>query len=105
MLVSCCLINCLLKLLYPVANFSCLILYFKNHQAIISVDSVVDCQAEVGFGFFKKVICNQGYIDDDDTDLEKKTNQFINDISNFNNEHIIQCNNKHIYNIPEETGY
>ena len=33
--------------------------------------------------------------------LEKKTNQFINDISNFNNKHIIKCYNKTISNIPE----
>ena len=32
-------------------------------------------------------------------------NQFINDISNFNNKHIIQYNNKPIYNIPEEQRY
>ena len=44
-------------------------------------------------------------IDNTEADLEKKTNQFINDISNFNNKHIIQCNNKPIYNIPEEPRY
>ena len=41
-------------------------------------------------------------IDNDEADLGKKTNQFINDISDFNNKHIIQCNNKPISNIPEE---
>ena len=41
-------------------------------------------------------------IDNNEADLEKKTNQFINDISGFNNKHIIQYNNKHIPNIPEE---
>ena len=30
------------------------------------------------------------YIDIDGADLEKKRNQFINDISDFNNKHIIQ---------------
>ena len=40
-------------------------------------------------------------IDIDEADLEKKTNKFINDISNFNNKHIIQCYNKTISNIPE----
>ena len=29
------------------------------------------------------------YIDIDEVDLKKKTNQFINDISEFNNKHII----------------
>ena len=36
---------------------------------------------------------------------KNKTNQFINDISNFNNKHIIQCKNKPISNIPEEPCY
>ena len=44
-------------------------------------------------------------IDIDEEDLGKKINQFINDISNFNNKHIINCNNKPISNIPEEAGY
>ena len=44
-------------------------------------------------------------IDNDEADLENKTNQFINDVSDFNNRHIIQCNNKPISNIPEETHY
>ena len=41
----------------------------------------------------------------DEADLENKTNKFINDISEFNNKHIIQCNNKTISNIPEEPHY
>ena len=44
-------------------------------------------------------------IDIDEVDLENKTNQFINDIRNFNNKHIIQCYNKNISNIPEELRY
>ena len=44
-------------------------------------------------------------IDTDEVDLEKKTNQFINDISDFNNKHIIQCYNKTKSNIPEELRY
>ena len=44
-------------------------------------------------------------IDIDEADLEKKTNQFINDISNFNDKHIIQCYNKPIPNTPEEPCY
>ena len=32
-------------------------------------------------------------IDIDEEDIEKKTNQFINDISDFNNKNIIQCYN------------
>ena len=41
-------------------------------------------------------------IDSDEVYLEKKTNQFINDIIEFNNKHIIQCFNKTISIIPEE---
>ena len=41
-------------------------------------------------------------IDIDETEPEKKTNQFINDIINFNNKHIIKCYNKTISNIPAE---
>ena len=41
----------------------------------------------------------------DEAYLENKSNQFINDISNFNNKHIIQCYNKTISNEPEEPGY
>ena len=41
----------------------------------------------------------------DEADLEKKKNQFINDISNFNNKHIIQCYNETISNILEEQRY
>ena len=44
-------------------------------------------------------------IDIDESDLEKKKNQFINDISDYNNKHIIQCYNKNVSNIPEETCY
>ena len=44
-------------------------------------------------------------IDNDESYLGKKTNQFINYISDFNNKRIIQCNNKHISNIPEEPRY
>ena len=44
-------------------------------------------------------------IDIYEADTEKKTNQFINDISNFNNKHTIQCYNETISNIPEEPRY
>ena len=44
-------------------------------------------------------------IDTDGADLEKKTNKFINDISNLNNKHIIQCYKKTISNIPEEPRF
>ena len=44
-------------------------------------------------------------IDNDEPDWEKKRNQFINDISDFNINHIIQCNNEPISNIPEEPRY
>ena len=44
-------------------------------------------------------------IDIDEADLEEKTNQLINDISDFNNKHIMQCYNENISNIPEETSY
>ena len=44
-------------------------------------------------------------IDTDEADLERKTNQVINAIINFNNKHIIQCYNKTIYNIPEDPRY
>ena len=44
-------------------------------------------------------------IDMDAADLEKKINQFINDISDFNNKHTIQCHNKTISNLPEEPRY
>ena len=41
----------------------------------------------------------------DEADLEKKTNKFINYISNYNNKHIIQCYNKTRSNIPKEPHY
>ena len=41
----------------------------------------------------------------DESDLENKTNHFINDISDINNKHIIQCYNKNKSIIPEETRY
>ena len=44
-------------------------------------------------------------IDNDEVDLGKKKNQFINDIRDFNKTNIIQCNKKPIYNIPEEPRY
>ena len=44
-------------------------------------------------------------IDIDEADLEKKRNQFINDISDFNNKHIIQCKKKTIFNKLEEPRY
>ena len=44
-------------------------------------------------------------MDIDESDIEKKTNQFINDIRDFNNKQINQCNNRPISNIPEEPCY
>ena len=44
-------------------------------------------------------------IDIDEADIERKTNKFINDISDFNNKHIIQCYNKTIFNIPKEPRF
>ena len=41
----------------------------------------------------------------DEEDPENKTNQFINDISNFNNEYMIQCYRETKSNIPEEPHY
>ena len=41
-------------------------------------------------------------IDIEEAYLENKINKFINDISKFNNKHIIKCFNKTIFNIPEE---
>ena len=44
-------------------------------------------------------------IDIDESYIEKKTNQFINDINNFNNKHIIQCYIETISNLPKEPRY
>ena len=44
-------------------------------------------------------------IDNGEADLWKKKIQIINDISDFNTKHIIQCNKKPISNIPEYTRY
>ena len=41
-------------------------------------------------------------IENNEADLGKKTNQFINDKIAFNNKHIIKCNIQTISNIPEE---
>ena len=44
-------------------------------------------------------------IDIDETDLENKTNQFINDISDFNKKQIIQRYNKTLSYISQEPRY
>ena len=44
-------------------------------------------------------------IDNYEADVEKKRNQFINDINDFNNKNIIQYNNKPISNIPVDRNY
>ena len=49
----------LLKLFQPVFNLTCFLLTLENYQAVISIDSVADCWAEVSLGFFKKVRSNQ----------------------------------------------
>ena len=41
----------------------------------------------------------------DKADIENRTKQFINDIKNFNKEHIIQCYSENQSNIPEEPCY
>ena len=41
----------------------------------------------------------------DESDIENRKNQLINDIINLNNEHIIQCYNVTQSNVPEETRY
>ena len=41
----------------------------------------------------------------DEADIENKTKYWINDISLFNNEHIIQRYNNPQSNIPEEARY
>ena len=53
----------------------------------------------------RKYISGIVSIDNGEAYLENKKNQFINDISKFNNKHIIQSNNKPISNIPEEPHY
>ena len=45
------------------------------------------------------------YIENDEADIEKKTNQFISDKSDFNNKHIIKCDIQPISNIPEELRF
>ena len=52
-----------------------------------------------------KYICGLLSIVFDETDLEKRTNQWINNIRNFNNEHIIQHYNVNQSNIPKEERY
>ena len=52
-----------------------------------------------------RYICGLFSIVIDETDLENRTNQLINDISNFNNEHRTQCYSKTWTNIPEERRY
>ena len=41
----------------------------------------------------------------DQTDIETRTNQFFNDIRNFNNEQIIKCYSVNQFNIAEEPCY
>ena len=53
----------------------------------------------------RKYLCGLLSIVIDQADLEKITIQFINDIINFNNEHIIQCYSETKSNIPEEPNY
>ena len=55
--------------------------------------------------FLRKHLSGILSIDNDDSDLEMKTNQSINDIRNFNNKHIIECKKKPISNIPEKPRY
>ena len=44
-------------------------------------------------------------IDNDEADIGNKANHFINDIRDFNNKHIIKCNNKPISTIPDVPHY
>ena len=53
----------------------------------------------------RKYLCVLISIVIDEEDLEKKKNQFINDIINFNNKHIIQCYSETKSNISEEPYY
>ena len=50
----------------------------------------------------RKYMSDMLSMDHDEEDLEKKKNQFINDIRDFNNKHIIQCYKETISNIPEK---
>ena len=54
---------------------------------------------------WRKYICGLLSIVIDEAYLKKETNQLINDISDFNKEHIIQCYNKTKPNITEEPRY
>ena len=45
------------------------------------------------------------YIVIDEADLEKRTNQFIDDIHNFHNKHIIQCYSETKPTLPEDPHY
>ena len=40
-------------------------------------------------------MCGILSIDNNEAGIEKKTNQFINDIGDFNNKNVIQCNINH----------
>ena len=53
--VSCRRVHRFLKLFQPVFYIIFFILTLENHQAVILIDSVVDCRAEVKLGFFRKV--------------------------------------------------
>ena len=55
MSVSRCLVHRLLKLFQPVFYLTCFLLTLENHQAVIWIDSVLDCRAEVKLGFFEKL--------------------------------------------------
>ena len=45
------------------------------------------------------------YIENDEADIEKKTNQFISDKSDFNNKHIIKYKIQPISNIMKEPRF
>ena len=56
-------------------------------------------------GKFRKFLSGILSIENDYTDLGKKTNQFINDKSDLNKKYIIKCNIQPISNIPEELRF
>ena len=78
---------------------------FTRKRKNVNTKKTLRLHHYIEWGKLRKYLSGILSMDNDEADLEKKKNHFINDISNFNNKHIIQCNNKPIFNIPEVPRY
>ena len=79
--------------------------YYQSKKIITDTKKTLHTYHFIERENLRKYLCGLLYIVIDEADLEKRTNQFIDDIHNFHNKHIIQCYSETKPTLPEDPHY